>query len=178
MQSKEVISDIYEFDEVSQQWVKSTSIPPMPTARELVTVISWSSPPALIVCGGRGESGEPMAVVEIYTTAHDQWHTATPLPVPRSLMSQAVYGDTIFFVGGNEESALGCCRKTVFYASVAQLLASCVSGLVSSQPGLDDQRELWHFLPDVPTIDAQLLFLTVAITIIFITSQLTLISLH
>ena len=93
MQSKGVISDIYEFDKASQQWVRSTSIPPMPTARELVTAISWSSPPALIVCGGRDESGEPISVVEIYTTA--QWSTATPLPTPRSLMSQAIYGDTI-----------------------------------------------------------------------------------
>ena len=148
MQSKGVISDIYEFDEASQQWIGSTSIPPIPTARELVTVVSWSSPPALIVCGGRGESGEPMSVVEIYTTA--QWSTATPLPTPSSLMSQAIYGDTIFFMGGKEESALGSCRKTVFYVSVAQLLASCISELPSSQPRLDKLRELWHFLPDVP----------------------------
>lgn len=65
-------------------------------------------------------------------------------------MSQAIYGDTIFFMGGKEESALGNCRKTVFYVSVAQLLASCVSELPSSQPGLDELREVWHFLLDVP----------------------------
>ena len=35
--SNEVTADIHEFDEASQQWVKSTSIPPMPTARSSPT---------------------------------------------------------------------------------------------------------------------------------------------
>ena len=50
--SGQVTANIHEFDDVSQQWVKSTSIPPMLTARSTATAISWSSPPALIVCGG------------------------------------------------------------------------------------------------------------------------------
>ena len=36
----QVTVDINEFDEASQQWVKSTTIPPMPTARSSVTNIS------------------------------------------------------------------------------------------------------------------------------------------
>ena len=35
--SNEVTADIHEFDEASQQWIKSTSIPPMPTARAVAT---------------------------------------------------------------------------------------------------------------------------------------------
>ena len=141
-QSGQVISDIYQLDETSQQWVRSTSIPPMPTACRALTAVSWMSPPALIVCGGRDEQDEPMTIVEIYTSSMAQWSTASPLPVPRSLMSLAVFHDTIFFIGGNEESSLGSSRKTVLYASVPQLMASCVSG--QSPP------KLWQFLPDVP----------------------------
>ena len=44
-QSGQVISDIYQLDETSQQWVRSTSIPPMPTARRALTAVSWMSPP-------------------------------------------------------------------------------------------------------------------------------------
>ena len=57
-------------------------------------------------------------------------------------MSLAVFHDTIFFIGGNEESSFGSSRKTVLYASVPQLMASCASG--QSPP------KLWQFLPDTP----------------------------
>ena len=53
--SGQVTANIHEFDEASQQWVRSTSIPPMPTAHSAATVVSWSSPPALIVCGGNDQ---------------------------------------------------------------------------------------------------------------------------
>ena len=103
LQSGQVISDVYKFDEVSQQWVRSTSIPPMPTARRTLTAVSWTSPPALIVCGGRNEQDEPVTIVEINTTLMAQWNTVSPLPIPKSVMSQAVFRDTVFFIGGNEE---------------------------------------------------------------------------
>ena len=58
--SDQVTANIHEFDEASQQWVRSTSKPPMPTA----TVVSWSSPPALIVCGGSDQQNRPMTIVK------------------------------------------------------------------------------------------------------------------
>ena len=76
----DVTADIYEFDEASQQWVRSTSIPPMPTARKSATVVSWSSPQALIVCGGNDRQSKPMSIVEVYHSRSSQWHTVTPLP--------------------------------------------------------------------------------------------------
>ena len=44
--------DIHEFNEESQQWEKSTTIPPMPTARCVAAVATWTTPEAsaLIVC--------------------------------------------------------------------------------------------------------------------------------
>ena len=80
--------------------------------------------------------------MEIYISSTAQWSTACPLPAPRSVMSQAIFCDTIFFIGGHEDSSFSSYTKTVLYASVPQLLASCTSE--QSFP------ELWHFLPDVP----------------------------
>ena len=49
------VANVYEFDEASQQWAKSVKIPPMPTARCLATVATWSTAQvsALFVCGGK-----------------------------------------------------------------------------------------------------------------------------
>ena len=45
-------ADIHEFNKESQQWEKSTTIPPMPTARCVAAVATWTTPEAsaLIVC--------------------------------------------------------------------------------------------------------------------------------
>ena len=85
--SKHLTADIHEFDEASQQWIRSISIPPMPTARKSVTAVSWSSPPALIVCGGCDQQRQPMITVEIYHSRTSQWHAVCPLLFPREQMT-------------------------------------------------------------------------------------------
>ena len=120
--SGQVIADIHEFDEASQQWVRSTSIPPMPTARASATVVSWSSPPALIVCGGNDQQIQPMTVVEVYYSRTSQWHAVTPLPFPRASMTHTVIHNVLYLVGGFETNEVSSYKKTVLSTLIPQLL--------------------------------------------------------
>jgi N-acetylneuraminic acid mutarotase len=120
----QVTADIHEFDEASQQWVKSTSIPPMPTARSSATVISWSSPPALIVCGGRNQRNQPMTVVEVYYGRNSQWHTVTGLPFPRANVTHTIIHNVLYLVGGYEGKGMTSYKKTVLSILIPQLLES------------------------------------------------------
>jgi hypothetical protein len=120
--SSQVTAGIHEFDEASQQWVKSTSIPPMPTARSSVTAVSWSSPPALIVCGGNDRQYQPTTVVEIYHGRTSQWHAVTPLPSPRDHMTHTVIHNVLYLVGGYEKEERNSYKKTVLSALIPQLL--------------------------------------------------------
>ena len=127
--SGQVTADIHEFDEASQQWVKSTSIPPMPTARSSATAVSWSSPPALIVCGGRNEQTQTMTVVEVYLSRTSQWYVATSLPFPRVYMTHTVIHNVLYLVGGDEGTGVTSYKKTVLSTLIPQLLET---GLQSS----------------------------------------------
>ena len=117
-----VTGDVHEFDDATQQWVRSTSIPPMLTARKLVTAVSWTSPPALIVCGGSGEKDKPMTVVEVYHSSTSQWHTVSHLPFPRDGMSHTIIHNVLYLVGGYRTCT--SLTRTVVSASIPQLLES------------------------------------------------------
>ena len=118
----QVTAAIHEFDEASQQWVRSTSIPPMPTARSSATAVSWSSPPALIVCGGWNEQNQPMTIVEVYHSRTSQWHAVTPLPFPRANMMHRVIHNVLYLVGGYERNEMTSYKKTVLSILIPQLL--------------------------------------------------------
>ena len=143
--NNQVMGDILEFDEASQQWVRSTSIPPMPTARKLTTAVSWTSPTALIVCGGSDEHCKPVNVVEVYHSKTSQWHAVSPLPFPRDWMTHSIIHDVLYLVGGYEKSAPETYTKTVLSASIPQLLESCL------QPSMTPPVQ-WQSLsiPDIP----------------------------
>ena len=124
--SNQVIADIHEFDEASQQWIRSTSIPPMPTARSSLTAVSWSSPPTLIVCGGRDQRYQPMSVVEVYHSRTSQWHAVSPMPFPRAFMTHTVIHNMLYLVGGYEGYDRSTYKKTVMSTSIPQLLETCL----------------------------------------------------
>ena len=140
--SNQVTADIHEFDEASQKWVRSTSIPPMPTARSSVTAVSWSSPPALIVCGGNDHQDQPTIVVEVYHSRTSQWHAVSPLPFPRAYTTCTVINTMLYLVGGCEGAESSICKKTVTCTSIPQLLDAC----------LQSSRTQWQSLsiPNVP----------------------------
>ena len=141
----QLLSDIHEFDEATQQWVRSTSIPPMPTTRKSATAVSWTSPPALIVCGGNDENQNPMTVVDIFHSRTSQWHTVGPLPSPRDGMNHTVIHNVLYLFGGYETNAVGSYTKTVMSASIPQLLKSCLQP--SQTPPVQWQS---GSIPDVP----------------------------
>ena len=124
--SKQVTADIHEFDEASQQWVRSTSVPPMPTARSSVTVVSWSSPPALIVCGGGDQQGQTVTVVDVYHGRTSEWHTVSPMPFRRNSMTYTIIHDILYLVGGCEGSEWSTYKRTVMSTSIPQLLDTCI----------------------------------------------------
>ena len=141
--SNQVTADIHEFDEASQQWIRSTSIPPMPTARVAVTAVSWSSPPALIVCGGSDQQYQPLTVVEIYHSQTSQWHAVSPLPFPRVGMTHTIIHNMLYLMGGREGQRFDTNKKTVVSASIPQLLEICL------QPSAVQWQSFP--IPDVPT---------------------------
>ena len=139
---------IHEFNEAAQRWVKSTSIPPMPTARSSATAVSWSSPPALIVCGGQDDQEEPVTTVEVYHTLTSQWHTLNPLPFPRSHMMNTIIHNSLFLMGGIESTVRS--TRSVIFISIPDLLDQCYRDQ-SSQLEDDLVRGQWQSLPDTPT---------------------------
>jgi hypothetical protein len=134
--SNQVTAEIHEFDEASQQWVKSTSIPPMPTERSSATAVSWSSPPALIVCGGNDRQSQPMTVVEIYYGRTSQWHTITPLPFPRAHMTHTIIHNALYLVGDFEGKEVTSCKKTALSILVPQLLETDLQSSPTQWQGL------------------------------------------
>ena len=140
-----VTGDIHEIDEATQQWVRSTSIPPMPTARTSATAVSWTSPPALIVCGGSSDESKPLTAVEVYHSRTSQWHTVGSLPFPRDYTSHTIIHSVLYMVGGYETSIIGSYTRTVMSASIPQLLESCLKP--SRTPPVQWQS---GSIPDVP----------------------------
>ena len=94
----------------------------MPTARAAATAVSWSSPPALIVCGGYDNHEKPMIIIEVYHSRTSQWHAATPLPFPRDHMTHTVIHNVLYLVGGYESNKVTSCKKTVLSTLIPQLL--------------------------------------------------------
>ena len=94
----------------------------MPTARAAATAVSWSSPPALIVCGGNDRRCQPMTVVEVYHSRSSQWHAVTPLPFPRVTMTHTVIHNVLYLVGGYKTNEVTSCKKTALAILIPQLL--------------------------------------------------------
>ena len=157
--SGDVTGDIHEFDEASQQWVRSTTIPPVPTARRSATAVSWTSPPALIVCGGSDQRGRSLTVVEVYHSGTSQWHTVSPLPLPRQLMTHTIINNVLFLVGGYSGSTGDTCTKTVMSASIPQLLESCIQPSSTSpiQWQSESITDVPYFMPTAATMGGCLL---------------------
>ena len=95
---------VYEFVSESQRWQRS--LPPMPTARSGVIVVSQPSsspnPLAIAVCGGRGD-GVDLNTVEVFCHSTSQWHAAEPLPIPLGVLTSASVGDITYLLGGEKK---------------------------------------------------------------------------
>ena len=136
---------VYQFVSESQRWQES--LPPMPTARSFVTVVSHPSSslkmPAIAVCGGFTNVGV-VNTVEVYSHSTSQWHMAEPLPTPLYLLTSATVGDIAYLLGGlgANLSRSKCC----YSVSLDSLFNTATSpGASQSQHG-----SLWTAVSDTP----------------------------
>ena len=140
---------VYDFVSESQRWQES--LPPMPTARSSVTVVAHPSsspkPPAIAVCGGRGDGGV-LNTVEVYCHSTSQWHAAEPLPTPLYGSTSASVGDTTYFLGG-------AIRMDI---STRQCIQVCLDSLIdrAASPGASPSQHgsLWTTIRDTPLTDS------------------------
>ena len=137
------VADVYEFDEASQQWVKSVKIPPMPTARSLATIANWTTAQvtALFACGGKDDKSKTVADVDVFHGATFQWHTASSLPHPRHNMKHVIIEDTLYLVGGEKGSQ----KCSVFSVSAPDMIESSLQRT--------ERSTYWQMLPDIPSVN-------------------------
>ena len=91
-----ITNDVHVFDESTQKWQQS--IPPMPTGRRSVAVLSHSS--CLVVAGGQLASGEFTDTVEIYNINTSQWSSTDRLPQACTDLNGVVHNNTGYLMGG------------------------------------------------------------------------------
>ena len=144
-----VTGRVYQFVSESQRWQES--LPPMPTTRSSVTVVSHPSSslktPAIAVCGGLTDVAE-VNTVEVYSHSTSQWHTVEPLPTPLCRLTSATVGDIAYLLGGNGagRSISKCC----YSVSLDSLFNTATSlGASQSQHG-----SLWTAVSDTPLVDS------------------------
>ena len=134
------IAKVFTFNADSRQWEEL--IPPMPTARHSLSVVTTAT--TIIATGGipSGVLGlASTATVEVYSDSTTQWHTAEPLPAPQYGMSSAVIDDSWYLMGGQN-----CYRASL--SSIVQTATSstgtpCPPSATSSEP-------LWEYVPPAP----------------------------
>ena len=93
-----ITNEVYEFDEVTQSWKQSLTIPPMPTARHSPAVLSHHS--TLTVAGGFHLS-QWLSVVEVFK--EENWYTTEPLPFPWRDASSLSINNRWYLLGGAAE---------------------------------------------------------------------------
>ena len=140
---------VYDFVSESQRWQES--LPPMPTARLQVTVVARPSsspkPPAIAVCGGRGDGVVVLNTVEVYCHSTSQWHASEPLPTPLLVLTSASVGDTTYLLGGVDRTYSS--SKQCFQVHLDSLIDRAASHRASpSQHG-----SLWTTVRDTPLTD-------------------------
>ena len=130
---------------ISRKWIKK--YPPMPTKRQWTT--SLCAKAALIVAGGRGESGV-LSTVEVMNTESHQWSTAADLPKSMYSASATVCGDRIYMLGGAD--IYHTPTKSVYTCPVSALLQSCFSSSPEAKlktTSLSDKASVWRKVADL-----------------------------
>ena len=146
---------VYDFAIESQRWQES--LPPMPSARSSVTVVARPSsspkPPAIAVCGGRGDGLVLLNTVEVYCHSTSQWHAAEPLPTPLYGLTSASVGDTTYLLGG----AVGI-GMALYDSSSKQCFQVRLDSLIdrAASPGASQSQHssLWTTVRDTPLTDS------------------------
>jgi len=92
------------------RWI---SIAPMPTSRADLAAAFDAVAQKLYAVGGVGQTGLPLATVEVYDLATDKWSTAASLNVPRAGLGAAAVNGKIYAIGGRTGSTSSPAVNTV-----------------------------------------------------------------
>ncbi len=130
-----IVGDMYTLEEQTQTWDNS-AVPPMPTARIRLTVISCSF--GIAACGGH-TGQECSSIVEVYRTETRQWQTAVSLPNPLMLMRAVTIDSSCYLLGG--------CRPT---AGLGNAQADCFCITLKSLFRAAEHPLGWETLPSAP----------------------------
>ena len=133
---------IQTYDEKSQKWMQT--IPPMPTARDCINVLSV--PSALIVAGGCTSPFYTNAV-EVFKMGTSQWYRTDPLPTACANTSLVAIDSTCYALGGFNGSLL----NQALYASVNDLLGNAAPANHTTHSDSSHSQSAWKKLPNTPT---------------------------
>ena len=138
-------NEVHTFNKRLQVWNNQT-VPPMPTARVFVNVLSL--PSALIVTGGLTQyASHYVDAVEIFKPDTSQWYRADPLPRACCHKSLVAIGNMCYALGGYVD---GIHFKEALYASVDDLLGNAVPANQTTHSGSSDTQSAWKTLPSTP----------------------------
>ena len=142
----EVTNEVYEFDEVTHSWKQS--IPPMPTARHALAVLSHHS--TLTAAGGDiGRTNSTCtSVVEVFREETSQWHTTEPLPFRWHDPSPVLINNRWYLLGGIAEEE-GYSNQAVC-AHVDLLLQKALPRDQASTDRDSTNNSAWEVLPNTP----------------------------
>ena len=153
----QVTPDVYVYNNVTQQWEKSSH--PMPIPCVWPTVVKYKS--SIAVCGGIGGAGDRL--VEVFDSETAQWHTTTSLPLAQTKSPLATYmylkytvvHDTCYLRGGG--GAIAMTGKTsvgggliVPSRSVLSASLPCLFKPPQEESSAQQQHSVWTVLPDMP----------------------------
>ena len=138
-----ITNEVHIYDERSQKWKQT--IPPMPTARHYLGVLSLQS--ALVVAGGLTPSAS--CRVEVFKPDTSQWYRTDPLPTDCCQLSVVAIGNTCYVLGGYKESSLPL--NQALFASVDDLLCNTVPVKQPIHSGSRDTQSTWKTLTNTPT---------------------------
>ena len=138
----------------NQESGRKQTLPPMPTARHSLGVLSL--PSALVVAGGLTLGGLTSIGARKYTNAVNmfkadtsQWYRTDPLPTACSQISLVIIVNTCYALGGyNHPSYL----NQVHYATVDDLLHNAVPANQTNHSGSSaNTQSAWKTLANTPT---------------------------
>ena len=112
--------------------------PPMNIARDYSTAVSFNN--HIIVAGGNDDKGRTSSV-EGLDVASRRWYIAQSLPYPRSDLKSTLIGNTLYLMGGFDDTRA---IKTVHHVDLNELIAKALSNL--------DTPTLWQTLQEVPLV--------------------------
>ncbi len=119
---------------------------PMNIARDSSTAVSFNN--HIIVAGGSDDIGRfsgryddkgYTSSVEVLDVASRRWYIAQSLPNPRSVLKSTLIGNTLYLMGGFDDTGL---TTTVHHVDLNELIAKALSNL--------DTPTLWQTLQEVP----------------------------